>query len=159
VIENLLPTAGVFELLHADEKRVIWSAYISPGATKAIHTVTLEEPLMLMINLRYCKTSEGVLVHRPSTEQGAQNGIVDKLQKAIEGILEENEQDDVSNVILTDTVGQRLRLNVENTQGAGGQRHIVVYCPYWIVNTSQYAFRIREEGEMELPAGSVTPQK
>ncbi len=56
-------------------------------------------------------------------------------------------------------MGQRLRVNIENTVGGGGQRHIAVYCPYWIVNTSQFMFRIREEGSTILPAGTVTLQK
>jgi hypothetical protein len=45
-------------------------------------------------------------------------------------------------------------LSVENTEGGGGQRNIVVYCPYWIVNTTQYMYHIREEGELDLPAGT-----
>ncbi len=43
---------------------------------------------------------------------------------------------------------------MENNEGGGGQKNIVVYCPYWIVNSTQYVYRIREEGEMELPAGT-----
>jgi hypothetical protein len=58
-----------------------------------------------------------------------------------------------------DTVGQRIRLNVENTLGGGGQRQIAVFCPYWIVNTSQYSLRVTEEGVNVLPAGTVTAQK
>eukprot|EP00981_Chlorochromonas_danica_P005995 scaffold1244_cov162-Ochromonas_danica.AAC.31 len=144
LIENLLPTAGVFELLHAENKQVLWSSCISAGAVKAIHTVTLEDPLILVINLRYCRASEGVVIHRPKPS-ASQRGLVSRLQKAIEGLLEEGEQDDVSSIVLTDTVGQRIRLNVDNTQGTGGQRH--------------YSFRLREEGDMELPAGTVTPQR
>lgn len=158
MIENLLPTAGVFELLHAENKQVLWSSCISAGAVKAIHTVTLEDPLILVINLRYCRASEGVVIHRPKPS-ASQRGFVSRLQKAIEGLLEEGEQDDVSSIVLTDTVGQRIRLNVDNTQGTGGQRHVIIYCPYWIINTSQYSFRLREEGDVELPAGTVTPQR
>jgi hypothetical protein len=43
---------------------------------------------------------------------------------------------------------------VENNEGGGGQKNIVVYCPYWIVNSTQYIYRIREEGEIDLPAGT-----
>ena len=45
---------------------------------------------------------------------------------------------------------------MENTLGRGGQRTIVVYCPYWIVNTTQFKLRIKEDGSPLLPAGSVT---
>jgi hypothetical protein len=100
-----------------------------------------------------------VLIHQPHAAGNSPLNLVGRLQKALEGILDDTESDDVSNIILTDTVGQKLRLSVENTQGAGGQRHIVVYCPYWIVNTSQYAFRLREEGEIDLTAGSVNMQR
>lgn len=58
-----------------------------------------------------------------------------------------------------DTVGQRIRVNVENTLGGGGQRQVAVFCPYWLVNTSQYSLRIMEEGQQVLPAGTVTAQK
>lgn len=72
--------------------------------------------------------------------------------------MDEGDAGDAS-VDLADTVGQRLRLFVENTEGGGGERHIAVYCPYWIVNTSQYALRIREELNLAMPAGTVSPQK
>lgn len=158
VIENLLPSSGVFELVHATQKRILWSSCITPGMTKSVHTVTLDEPLLLLINLRYCRAPEGVLVHEPKRQKSnKRNGARNFLQGAIEGFLEEEEE--VSSVTLSDTAGQKLRLNVENIEGGGGQRHITVYCPYWIVNTSQFSFRIREEGDMELPAGTVTAQK
>lgn len=64
-----------------------------------------------------------------------------------------------TSVVLVDTVGQKLRLKVENNEGGGGQRHLIVYCPFWIVNTTQFSFRIREEGRISLPAGTVTSQK
>ncbi|RYH23329.1 hypothetical protein EON65_18005 [archaeon] len=115
--------------------------------------------MLLIINLRYCRASEGVLIHRPNLAGNPPLSLVNRLQKAIEGILDDSGEDDVYSIVLTDTVGQKLRLNVENTQGGGGQRHVVVYCPYWVVNTSQYAFRVREEGEMEQTAGSVTTQR
>jgi hypothetical protein len=62
-------------------------------------------------------------------------------------------------VDLIDTVGQHLRLCVENSEGGGGQRHIVVYAPYWVVNTTQYSLRIKEDGSNVLPAGTVSSDK
>lgn len=159
VLENLLPTGGIFELVHATQKRVLWSSWIAAGSAKPIHTVTLDEPLLLLINLKYCRTSEGALVHQPNKGLDNNEGLAGKIQKTLEGLLEDTDREDISSIVLTDTVGQRLRLNLENILGGGGQRHIAVYCPYWIVNTSQYMFRIREEGNTLLPAGTVTLQK
>jgi hypothetical protein len=34
-----------------------------------------------------------------------------------------------------------------------------VYCPYWVINTSQYSLRLKEEGSQYLPAGTVTAQR
>ena len=62
-------------------------------------------------------------------------------------------------MFLFDSVGQKLRIQMENTLGRGGQRSIVVYCPYWVVNTTQFKLRIREDGSPLLPAGSVTALK
>lgn len=158
VLENLLPNGGIFELIHAVHKKVLWSSWIPAGTASPIHTVSLEEPLILLINLRYCRTSEGVLIHQPTKNGEGSEGFAGKLQRTLEGFLEDVDSDDTS-VVLTDTVGQRLRLNVENTEGEGGQRHVVIFCPYWIVNTSQYSYRIREDVDRVLPAGTVTIQK
>lgn len=46
-----------------------------------------------------------------------------------------------SSVTLTDSVGQRIEVLLENRLGEGGQRHVVVYCPVWMVNTSRYCLR------------------
>lgn len=175
VLENLLPCSGIFELVHATQKRVLWSSWIAAGAAKPVHTVTLEEPLLLLINLKYCRSSEGALIHQPRRLQENNDGLAGKIQRTLEGLLDDggggsstssggtggtgDNNEDVTSILLTDTVGQRLRVNVENIVGGGGQRQITIYCPYWIVNTSQYSFRIMEEGTNVLPAGTVTAQK
>ena len=63
-----------------------------------------------------------------------------------------------ASICVSDTAGQSLILQIENTEGRGGQRSIVVYCPFWVLNTSQYAIRLRADGEESLPAGSVSDQ-
>jgi hypothetical protein len=55
--------------------------------------------------------------------------------------------------------GQRLRLHVENMLGRGNERHVAVYCPYWIINTCQYSIRLKEDINTTMPAGTVTAQK
>jgi hypothetical protein len=106
VLENLLPCGGIFELVHATQKRVLWSSYIAAGTVKPVHTVTLEEPLLLLINLKYCRSSEGVLIHQPRRVEGTE-GIVGKMQRTLEGLLEDNagvsgeSSEDVTSIILT----------------------------------------------------------
>lgn len=161
ILENLLPVKGTFELVHALHKRVLWSSVIGPGKVKSVHTVTLDEPILLLINLDFCLSSEGALIHKPPSKPSDDRGFAETLQKTIEGFLEESTEEAssvITSIVLTDTVGQRLRLQIENKQGGGGHRNIVVYCPYWVVNTSQYAIRLREEGYKYLPAGTVTAQ-
>ncbi|CAM9237142.1 unnamed protein product [Sphacelaria rigidula] len=46
-----------------------------------------------------------------------------------------------SSVTLTDSIGQKLEVLLENRLGEGGQRHVTVYCPVWMVNTSHYRLR------------------
>ncbi|CAM9615987.1 unnamed protein product, partial [Ectocarpus fasciculatus] len=46
-----------------------------------------------------------------------------------------------SSVALTDGVGQRVEVLLENRLGDGGQRNVTVYCPVWMVNTSHYRLR------------------
>ena len=148
-----------FEITHGTNGKCLWTSWVGSGKAKSIHTVALDEPLRLSINLKYCKTGKdsfdrnGILIHTPKTKGSGAESIVGKLQRTLEGFLDEGGTEDAS-VELTDFMGQRLRLCIENKIGGGGQRHIVVYCPYWIVNTSQYAFRIRDEGSQHLPAGT-----
>jgi hypothetical protein len=149
---------ATFEILHATELRELWSGGIDSSFVKAIHTVSLEEPLLLRVNLPYCKCVDGIIIHQPKNVRAEKNVFTNAIQKTLEGILEDSDNI-VSSITLTDAVGQSLKLNIENTEGGGGHKRIVVYCPYWIVNTSQYSFRIREEGEEDLTAGSVTKEQ
>ena len=52
-----------------------------------------------------------------------------------------------------------LYKGVENIEGQGGERHVTIFCPYWVINTSQYALRIRDDRENILPAGTVSSKK
>lgn len=65
VIANLLPEAGRFELMHAVRRTVVWFADLEPGQQVSVHSVGLDAPLLLLINLRFCRTpiGEGALVH------------------------------------------------------------------------------------------------
>jgi len=56
---------------------------------------------------------------------------------------------------VVDSIGQRLTLNIENVRGGGGQRRIAVYCPFWIVNTTQHSLRYRQENSKSFVCGTV----
>jgi hypothetical protein len=64
-------------------------------------------------------------------------------------------EDIVSETSVVDTVGQRLRLNIENIRGGGGQRRISLFCPFWIVNTTEHALRYRQEKSKAFVSGTV----
>lgn len=65
VIINLLPEGGRFELMHAVRKTVVWYADLQPGQQIHVHSIGLDAPLLLLVNLGFCRTpvGEGALVH------------------------------------------------------------------------------------------------
>lgn len=64
-------------------------------------------------------------------------------------------QDVADETAVVDSLGQRLTLNIENIRGGGGQRRISVYCPFWIVNTTEHALRYKQEGSKSYVSGTV----
>jgi hypothetical protein len=56
---------------------------------------------------------------------------------------------------VVDSLGQRLTLRIENVRGGGGQRRISLYCPFWIVNTTEHALRYKEDKEKRYVCGTV----
>lgn len=64
-------------------------------------------------------------------------------------------QDVAGETAVVDSIGQRLNLNIENVRGGGGQRRIAVYCPFWIVNTTQHALRYKQENSKSFVSGTV----
>jgi len=65
VITNLLPETGRFELMHAIRRTVLWYGDLKPGQSMPVHSVGLDAPLLLLLNLGFCRTpvGEGALVH------------------------------------------------------------------------------------------------
>lgn len=55
-----------------------------------------------------------------------------------------------------DSVGQRLSLKVENVRGGGGQRRISLFCPFWIVNTTEHSLRYKQEKGKAFVSGTVS---
>jgi hypothetical protein len=123
----MLPWHAHFEILHANTSRLLWSSLVEPGMAKPIHTVTLDEPLRLRIHLKYCRTAEpkGCLFHTPHEENSGRTfvGTINNIQKTVEGFLvETGSGGEDASVELADSMGQRLRLNIENVEGGGGER-------------------------------------
>jgi hypothetical protein len=73
----------LFELFHETTNRALWKAKLAPGASVCIHTITLDDPLLLKITLRYCKTVEGILINRPRNKLN-QTNITEKINKFME---------------------------------------------------------------------------
>ena len=65
VIANLLPEKGRFKLMHAFRCTVLWFGGLEPGQQMSVHSVGLDAPLLLFVNLGFAKTpvGEGALVH------------------------------------------------------------------------------------------------
>lgn len=65
VIANQLPCEGRFELMHAVNRAVLWSGDLKPGQEVSVHSVGLDVPLFLFLNIGFAKTpvGEGALVH------------------------------------------------------------------------------------------------
>ena len=60
---------------------------------------------------------------------------------------------------VVDSEGQRLVLRIDNLLGGGGQRKVAIYCPFWIVNTTEHALRYRQEGKSSYVSGTVSEGK
>ena len=247
VIENLLPENGRFELMHATRRVVVWWADLKAGERIPVHTVGLDAPLLLLINLGFCRTpvGEGALVHHGASEMvdADKRGIIavnqaglQALGKAItnttqtvykgatktfttiaEGESERGKgkvaalqsptipasreegrvgnkkiaskkkltvfgldtdadafdptdteggsgdpgvalgvEDIATETTVVDSLGQRLGLCIDNNLGSGGQRRVTIYCPFWIVNTTEHALRYKQEKSPLFVSGTVT---
>lgn len=225
VIENLLPERGRFELMNATNKAVLWWGILEPGERFPIHSVGLDAPLMLLVNLGYCRTpvGEGALIHDGEGDEfwlksgwktvgSAISDTQDKVKKTISTITKskdnrgvervtklrqkghrretrnrrnrhpvanalgdgvENDRPTNQNVAdarlrdtfsaediatettVVDSIGQRLTLLIDNVFGNGGQRHITIYSPFWIVNTTEHSLRYKQEKALSYPSGTV----
>ena len=234
VIENLLPAHGRFELMHATRRSVLWFSDLKPGEKVSVHTVGLDAPLLLLVNLGFCKTpvGEGALVHHGSDVKGAmhvQQGGLKSIGKAVtmgtkqigktltsmsdspdrrgkgkvfllqnpqyhRGVSKRpkndvnmaaaiagslgldtdiagtdansghvhlvdgriyNADEIATETVVVDGVGQKLTLKIENVRGGGGQRRISLFCPFWIVNTTEHSLRYKQEKSSNYVSGTV----
>jgi hypothetical protein len=218
VIQNLLSVQGRFEIMHATRRTILWCSDLTPGEKSTIHTVSLDAPLILLVDLGYCRTpvGEGALIHHgteiksPSSQGGLRSigkavtigrkqlektltSITDSPDKRGKGkvhlLQNPNLQrhnyhpnqregssvnfgpdngrihvvsgrsfeasDIATETVVVDNSGQKLTLRIENIVGGGGQRHISLYCPFWIVNTTTHALRYKQEKSSSFVAGNL----
>lgn len=99
------------------------------------------------------------MINKPRLKLSETATFGDRVNKFVEDVLFDDFNEGDTYVDLVDTVGQRLKLGVENIEGSGGERRVTIYCPYWIVNTSQYAIRVKDDRNGQMPAGTVYPNK
>lgn len=65
-------------------------------------------------------------------------------------------EDVASETNVVDSLGQRLTLLIDNVIGGGGQRRVSLYCPYWIVNTTEHSLKYRQENFQSFVSGTVS---
>ena len=170
VIENLLPEAARYELMHAKRKTIVWVGDLEPGESAPIHTVGLDSPLLMLVNLGYCRTpsGEGALIHHGSNimkhmrDQETRNHDFEMMGSPMKGEANTDLEsqkltltDIASSTTVVDSIGQRLNLEIDNKYGAGGQRQITISCPYWIVNTTEHSLQYKQEKSSHLVSGSI----
>ena len=66
-----------------------------------------------------------------------------------------NADETATETVVVDGVGQKLTLKIENVRGGGGQRRISLFCPFWMVNTTEHALRYKQEKSSSFVAGTV----
>lgn len=66
-----------------------------------------------------------------------------------------SQNDIASETTVVDGVGQRLTLSLENVRGGGGQRRVSLYCPFWIVNTTEHSLRYKQDKGKSFVSGTV----
>ncbi len=156
IVENLLPHRAEFELIDQSHN-LLWVSWLEPGESVGVHTIGMNETLLLLVNLEYARSNKGVVVHSGKLGNGWSG------TKAGDGDVDVYTSDDtngpansVSNIVLTDTVGQKLQLNIKKSIGGKGYRQVSIYSSYWLVNTSNHSLRFKQDGVRGFPAGTVS---
>ena len=161
VLENFLPKDALFQLMHGVQDRIVWSSKIKAGERIPIHTVGLEAPLRLLIRIDLAgkRDKNGQVQASEPLESVAPYALIHqgaeaRAQTGFNLLIGQTSEHVAKQIVLRDLQGQRLVLGIDNTLGGGGQRHIVVYCPYWMINTTGLNLRYSEEGVSGMPAGT-----
>jgi hypothetical protein len=71
-----------------------------------------------------------------------------------------SQSDIATETTVVDGIGQRLTLRLENVRGGGGQRRVSLFCPFWVVNTTEHSLRYKQEKGKSFVSGTViSPEK
>jgi len=141
---------------YSGSKRMVWCGELAHGDEVPIHSVGLDSELKLLINLGWCRSSgEGALVHVPSrAEASGRKGH----EENVFGLGGDKKKELEEHVTLTDRMGQKTVIHIKNKLMPAGNRHLTVYCPYWLVNLTHYSLLFKQDakGDKQLPAGSLS---
>lgn len=95
----------------------------------------------------FCRSSgDGALIHVPAdsesrTSNNEDMGIMDVMAAVGLGGVRKSVE---TAITLTDRLGQKIILHLKNEIGPAGNRHITVFCPYWLINLTQYALLFKQ---------------
>ena len=161
LLENLLPVEALFQLVrkktHTTDGALLWTGKIGAGKARPIHTVSLDASVILTVSLSYMEKEAGVVVHLTKEDEGNTYDAASILLAATGGHKETFSNGPKGSIDMTDSVGQKMRLMVENTDVGSGQKHIVVYATHWIVNISNHSLVLKDSNHSTLPSGTYNP--
>ena len=86
---------------------------------------------------------------------GLAGGDADKSNVHVVDSRSYTNEEIATETVVVDSVGQRLNLRIENVRGGGGQRRISLFCPFWIVNTTDHALRYKQDKSSQYVSGTV----
>lgn len=104
-----------------------------------------------------CKTPSAPfcasLTHPHRSETGNLEATAGKVHSVDSATFSQHEIATETTVV--DGIGQRLTLQLENIRGGGGQRRISLFCPFWIVNTTEHSLLYKQEKSKAFVSGTV----
>ncbi|ETV75481.1 hypothetical protein, variant 1 [Aphanomyces astaci] len=116
---------------------VVWEGTIKAGGLASIYASNLADNLYCSVLLPalQCETVKPALLHVPSGSKIKVDSVIAFADKT-------------NNT-------QPLKLKVENSVGCGGQRGVVLYAAYWLVNLTPFALQYKQDTRHFEVAGSA----
>ncbi|OQR99498.1 vacuolar protein sorting-associated protein 13 family protein [Achlya hypogyna] len=123
-------------------KDIVWEGTIKVGGTAHVYASALQDVLYcsILLPLLQCESVRPVTLHVPAP-------TTSKDHRSVDAILELTEKKGR-------TTTRPLKLQIENVVGDGGQRAIVFYAPYWLINYTPYGLQYKQETRHYQVAGS-----
>ncbi|EQC39074.1 hypothetical protein SDRG_03282 [Saprolegnia diclina VS20] len=124
-------------------KDIVWEGSIKVGGVAYIYSSTMQDVLygsVLLPGLQ-CESTKPVTLHVPPPTSL-------KDHRKVDVVLELNDK-------RSRNTTRSLKLKIEHLVGGGGQRAIVLYAPYWLVNYTPYALQYKQETRHYQVAGSA----